>query len=149
MPKREVEIYEIELLSSNHDEFSFRAVVSKGTYIRSLIRDIGNEIKIPCTMSSLQRIRQGNFNIDEAITISDIENNNFKILPLERGLEKYPSIVVNSNLESKIENGSILDNIYNSDIIVFKNNNNEVLAIYKTYEKNIKKIKPIKVFKKI
>ena len=100
-------------------------------------------------MSSLQRIRQGNFNIDEAITISDIENNNFKILPLERGLEKYPSIVVNSNLESKIENGSILDNIYNSDIIVFKNNNNEVLAIYKTYEKNIKKIKPIKVFKKI
>lgn len=149
LPKREVEIYEIELLSSNHDEFSFRAVVSKGTYIRSLIRDIGNEIKIPCTMSSLQRIRQGNFNIDEAITISDIENNNFKILPLERGLEKYPSIVVNSNLESKIENGSILDNIYNSDIIVFKNNNNEVLAIYKTYEKNIKKIKPIKVFKKI
>lgn len=41
LPKREVEIFEIELLSVNHDELKFRAVVSKGTYIRSLIRDIG------------------------------------------------------------------------------------------------------------
>ncbi len=149
LPKREVEIFEIELLSASHDEFSFRAVVSKGTYIRSLIRDIGSEIKIPCTMSSLKRIRQGSFDINEAVTISDIENNNFKILPLERGLDRYPSVIVNSNLANKIENGSILDNIYNSDIIVFKNNDNEVLAIYKIYDKNTKKIKPIKVFKKI
>jgi len=40
LPKRKIEVKEIELLSMVNDEATFRVVVSKGTYIRSLIRDI-------------------------------------------------------------------------------------------------------------
>lgn len=148
LPKREVEILDIELLDVNHDEFSFRTTVSKGTYIRSLIRDIGEKINIPCTMNSLRRVRQGDFSLDDAITLEDIENNRFKFISIERAFLGYHVEIVDDFLESKILNGSILDNLYNEKSVVFKNKKDEVLAIYEVYDKDNTKIKPIKVLKK-
>ena len=147
LPKREVEIFEIELLDVNHDEFAFRALVSKGTYIRSLIRDIGDKIKIPCTMSNLKRTKQANFTIEDTINLDDIEKGNFKFVPIDKVLSKYHTVVVDDNLERKILNGSILKNSYEDDIVVFKNSKGNVIAIYELYNKDESKIKPIKVFK--
>lgn len=148
LPKKQVEIFEIELLSYNHEGFSFRTVVSKGTYIRSLIRDIGVKMNILCTMSNLRRIRQGIFSIDDAISLEDIENNRLKFIPIEKPLSMYHSEIIDGYLEKKILNGSILDNLYDKEIVVFKNKDHKALAIYKIYDKNKKKIKPIKVLKK-
>ena len=74
LPKREVEIYSLELISCNQEEFVIKAVVSKGTYIRSLIRDIGEKLDIPCTMKELRRTRQGEFTLEDDKTLEEFES---------------------------------------------------------------------------
>ena len=147
LPKREVEIKEIELLNFNNDknEIIFRVLVSKGTYIRSLIRDIGLKLNVPITMSELRRTKQGDFNIDSCHNINDIENTNFKLLNIREVLS-YPIYKIENNeLLKQVKNGTILKNEYNSDYIMFSYNN-EIIAIYKTYEKDNNMIKPYKMF---
>ena len=147
LPKREVEILEIELLESYEDGFSFRCLVSKGTYIRSLIRDIGERLGVLCTMEELRRTKQGVFDIENSYTLSDIENNNYSFIPLAKVLENFYSTIVDSDMEFKIKNGALLPNIYNEEMVVFKNIKGEVIGIYEPYVKDINKIKPIRVFK--
>ena len=108
---------------------------------------IGEELGIDCTMEELERTRQGVFSINEAYTLSDIENNRFDFIPLSKVLEEYFSTIVDSELEFKIKNGALLPNIYGEDMVVFKNIKNEVIGIYEVYPKDKKKIKPIRVFK--
>ena len=146
LPKREVNIYDIELLDFTSTSFKFKVLVSKGTYIRSLIRDIGDKLNVPAVMSNLKRTRQGKFSIEKAYFLNDIENNNFKMIPISNALSNYKQIVVNSDKEKEIQNGKILDNIYNEDKVIFKNQD-RVLAIYEKYAKDETKIKPIRVFK--
>lgn len=146
LPKREIEIYDIELLSLENDEFTFRATVSKGTYIRSLIRDIGDKLNILCTMKELRRTRQGEFTLDDAITLEDLHNDNIKYHSIEKALTNIKFITADAYLENRIKNGSILENRYNDKIIGFKNKNNEVIALYQEYEKDKTRVKPLKTF---
>lgn len=151
LPKRTVEIKKIELSSDIKYEngktiFEFRCLVSKGTYIRSLIRDIALKLNTVGIMSNLIRTKQGSFSIDQSYDIESIKNNNYEIISISDCLESYKNIIVDDFLINKIKNGAILQNRYNENTIVFKDNNNNVLAIYKTYNKDITKIKPWKIF---
>lgn len=147
LPKREIEIFDIELIDSNEEEFSFKAKVSKGTYIRSLIRDIGDKLNILCTMKELKRTKQGKFNIEEASTLEDLEKGKYNLIPIDKALDNIKFIDADNYLENRIMNGSILDNRYEDKIIGFKNKDGNVIALYEVYEKDNKKVKPIKVFK--
>ena len=142
LPKREVEIKNIELLDYNKNKFTFKCLVSKGTYIRSLIRDICDKLNTLGTMSKLTRTKQGKFSIDECISIDSISRDNIKNI---KDILDIKKIIVDDYLKFKIINGQILDNIYNTNEVLFINNN-EVLAIYKIYEKDNKKLKPYIVF---
>lgn len=146
IPKREIEIFNIELLTFDNDEFSFKVTVSKGTYIRSLIRDIGIKLGIPCSMKELIRTKQGNFKIEDSYTIDEIKDNNYKVIPIKDCLSNYTTIEVDDFIANKVLNGRILENRYKDDIIVFTNKD-EVLAIYKVYDKDTTKVKPIKVLR--
>ena len=146
LPKREIEIFSIELLEVTNKTFSFKVKVSKGTYIRSLIRDIGLKLNIPCCMKNLNRIKQGNFKIGDSYTLEDIEQNNYKLISFYEILKDYPMIEVDEYIENKIKNGRILENRYQDEKIVFINKNKEVLAIYEVYDRDISQIKPYKVF---
>ena len=79
LPIKKVYVYELELLSFTGDIITFRAKVLKGTYIRSLIRDITHKLGIIGTMNNLVRIRQGNFKLEDAYSIEDIKNNKYQI----------------------------------------------------------------------
>ncbi len=147
LPKRKVEILSLELISNNKDEFVIKAHVSKGTYIRSLIRDIGENIGIPCTMKELRRTKQGEFTLEEAKTLEEIEKEGVKPESIEKALKDVLFVLADDNLEKKIMDGAILDNIYAENMVGFKNKNNDVIALYQVYDKDISKIKPIKVFK--
>ena len=74
LPIKKVHIYELELLSYQSDIITFRCKVEKGTYIRSLIRDITKSLGVVGTMNNLVRIKQGNFKIEEACSLEDICN---------------------------------------------------------------------------
>ena len=66
---RQVEVKEFEIDTRNFPEISFRIVCSKGTYIRSLVRDFGKLLNSGAYMSSLRRTRIGKFKIEESFTI--------------------------------------------------------------------------------
>ena len=148
LPKREVEIFNIELISDlekqDYYTFSIRVHVSKGTYIRSLIRDIGEKLGYPCTMKNLRRIKQGIFMVEDAIKIDDI--NSDCLLPVESALKNYDKIIVDSDTSKKVLNGAILDFGKDSNYLLVFNQDNVLLAIYQRYVKDPSKMKPYRVF---
>lgn len=135
LPKRRVSIKNIELVSdievkNNHTIFSFRTTVSKGTYIRALINDIATKLNTIGIMTNLRRITQGNFDIKDAITVDDLNNNNYKFFSLNDCFLENSKVEVDDKLLFKIKNGCKLENIYNLDEVVFTYNN-KIIAIYK------------------
>jgi tRNA pseudouridine55 synthase len=66
---RQVVVKEFEIDTSNFPQISFRIVCSKGTYIRSMVRDFGKLLNSGAYMSSLRRTRIGEFKIEESLTI--------------------------------------------------------------------------------
>lgn len=150
LPKREIQIFDIELISDidivdGHQEFSFRVKVSKGTYIRSLIRDIGVKLGCFACMKELTRTKQGRFSIDESYTLNDIKNGNYKLLNIKDVID-IEKVVVSDDMLFKIKNGMILDKFFISDKALILDNNGNEIGIYKTYDKDSKKVKPDKIF---
>lgn len=150
LPKREIQIFDIELISDidiidGHQEFSFRVKVSKGTYIRSLIRDIGIKLGCFACMKELTRTKQGKFSIDESYTLNDIKNGNYKLLNIKDVID-IEKVVVSDNMLFKIKNGMILDKFFISDKALILDNNGNEIGIYKTYNKDSNKVKPDKIF---
>ena len=125
LPKHLVKISNISLLEFNNGSFSFKVTVSSGTYIRSLINDIGNKLNIPMTMEELKRTRVGEYNLSNA---TDIDN--LKIIPIIDALD-IKKIVCDDNLYKKVSNGVKIANVYHEDIVMFIKDNNPV-AIYKS-----------------
>lgn len=151
LPKREVFIKNIELIShvnyiDGNVNFKIRCLVSKGTYIRSLIRDIAYKLGTIGVMSSLERTKQGEFTINDAYSLEDIKNNNFKLINLRTYFKDMYTVKVDDDMKEKILNGSLLDNIYDCDKILFVDKNDLVLALYTIYDKDNNKIKPYKMF---
>ena len=145
LPKREINITNIEFISFNNDEIVFKTTVSKGTYIRALIDDICKKLNTVGTMSSLIRTKQGNFNIEESYTIEDIEKGNYKLITIEEALSNLETIIIDKETYNKVKNGSIIDKMFNNDIanLVYEN---KIVAIYQTYHSDNTKAKPFKMF---
>lgn len=145
LPSRKVKIYKIDLLKceqiNNKTHIQIKCNVSKGTYIRSLIRDIALSLNTVAIMTDLRRTKVGKFTLKDSILLEDLENND-KIYSIEQILKNYPTIEVDNNLEFKIKNGCKIPNTYNQEYIVFKNKE-KVLGLYKN-EDGI--LKPYKMF---
>lgn len=69
---REVEVKEFEITNIALPDIDFRIVCSKGTYIRSLARDFGNELQTGAYLSKLCRTRIGSYHLRDAITIEAV-----------------------------------------------------------------------------
>ncbi|MBQ8132651.1 MAG: tRNA pseudouridine(55) synthase TruB [Bacilli bacterium] len=129
LPKKEVTIKEIKLLEKNKDTFSFQTLVSKGTYIRSLIDDIGLSLGTFATMTNLIRTKQGKVTLEDASTLDQIRNDQFKIYRIEDVLE-YPKIEIEETYLKAIRNGQRLDNIWNIKDKVMFTYKKKLLGIY-------------------
>ena len=135
LPKKMVTIYDIQLVSdityyNDTTTFYIKTTVSKGTYIRSLIRDIGYKLNTYGCMDSLERTRQGIFNIDNSNTLEEIKNNNYKLLSIEESLPNIPLVQVDNKTLFKIKNGVKLKKFFDGDMAIIKDKN-KVVAIYK------------------
>ena len=143
LPKREVTIKEITLLNFDNNKFTFKVLVSKGTYIRSLINDIGDYLNVPMTMSNLKRTKSGHFNLDNAYALTDIKNDNYHLISLKDSLKEYNQVNVDDDLSKRILNGQILEDAYGNKPVVFIYKDN-VIGIYHEYQDN--KLKPLHIF---
>lgn len=143
LPKREVHIYSLELLSYENNIITFKTKVSKGTYIRSLINDLTNYLNTVGTMNNLIRTKQGYFNITDSYTIEDIKNGNYKLLNIKDFLN-YPVIELPDTLIKKVSNGSSIPNSFNiKDKVIFTYQNQDIAI----YEVNNEYLKPFIILK--
>ena len=98
VPEREIEIYEIELLKIENDELSFKVHCSKGTYIRSLCEDIAIKLGTIGYMKELERVKVGEYEINQAIDLKEIEKNEQSIKK-NRNIENEQKPESNANIE--------------------------------------------------
>ena len=145
LPKREINITNIELLSYKDDEIKFKTTVSKGTYIRALIDDICNKLNTVGTMSSLIRTKQGKFTLEETFTLEDVENGKYELISIEKALSDIETITIDEDTYNKVKNGAIIPKQFNNDYANLLYNN-KIVAIYKTYDKDNTLAKPFKMF---
>ncbi|RKY95582.1 MAG: tRNA pseudouridine(55) synthase TruB, partial [Candidatus Hydrothermota bacterium] len=103
-PKK-VTIYEIELLNLGEDEFRIRAVVSKGTYIRSLARDIAARLGTYGIVKDLVRTRIGHFTLEEAVDLDDPDLEK-KVIPPDKGLLHMGEVVLKEKAAWYFRNGN-------------------------------------------
>ena len=135
-PKKKVTIYDIELLDYEYDDVKIRCTVSKGTYIRALIRDICQYLKTYGVMTGLVRTKINDFKIEDAYTLDEIRNGNYKLLSLEDFLD-FKVIDLDEDNLNKIKNG----NIYcdrEKDYILFKYLNEDIALYYRINEEELK-----------
>ena len=147
LPSKRVKINSIELLDYKYELgktiFTFKCSVSKGTYIRSLIRDISKKLDTIGTMSNLRRTKVGDFKIESSKKLDEINSNDLINIIDVLNIKK---VNIPKNLEKLILNGSIIENKYDSEEVLFVKDN-QAIAIYKKYDKDDSKLKPYKMFK--
>ena len=75
LKSRKIVIKDIEIVSFKLPTAEIKVICSKGTYIRSLARDIGEELKCGAYLTGLKRTRIGNYKVENAMTVDDFMQN--------------------------------------------------------------------------
>ena len=112
IPSRDIEIYSIDVLKSLNEDFEFviDTHVSKGTYIRSLARDIGEYLGCGATLAGLERTYASGFNISECMPLDKLSGENIGeyILSEEKAVSYLPQINVTQKQAVRFSNGGQL-----------------------------------------
>ena len=157
---RPITVYGIEVLQEEHPEYVFKVECSKGTYIRTLCHDIGEQLGCGAVMTKLIRSRVGEFEIEKAHTLDELQSLadqgilSRAIVPVEMMFEDYPALVVKESSHKVIQNGNQLkkeDFLENTEEIAdgkeirVYSHQNIFFGIYR-YEKRRKLFSPVKMF---
>lgn len=102
---REIEITEISPKALGGNEYEISVACSKGTYIRSLIDDIGAKLACGAVMTSLRRTKSGVFEIENARTIDEIEASP-SVAPLDFMFSEHEAVTIDTAGEKKCRNGA-------------------------------------------
>lgn len=112
IPKRKITVYRLEQTSplDANNEFSISVTVSKGTYIRSLCRDIGAALGCGATLSALCRTETGGFDISRCVTLDALSEEGISkhILSEEVAVEYLPAVSVTEKQAIRFSNGGQL-----------------------------------------
>ncbi len=109
---REIEIFELELLKPlKNNEFAIRVLCSKGTYIRSLCRDIGEKLGCGAVMSSLRRTKTAGFFETDTIKLDALNEENISkyILPEDKAVSYMHKVSVSELQAARFSTGGGLD----------------------------------------
>ena len=141
LPSREVNIYDIQLIEKpvykdNITKIKLLVRVSKGTYIRSLIRDIARKLNTVGIMTNLRRVSQGKYKLEDAIHLDDLTTD--KVISIKDMLD-IKCVELPDDIYKKVINGAKIRNVYHENKILFTKDNREI-AIYKEAEQGYMKI---------
>lgn len=133
-----IEIYKCELKQINPEkkEIYFMVHCSKGTYIRSLCEDIANKLGTVGYMKELSRIKVGKFEIEQAITVEELERNILNddfisehFISIEKAFEDKKSVVIKENRLKHFLNGVKLSFDLQDDLYKIYNEKNNFIGI--------------------
>ncbi len=160
--KRPVTIYSLELISSSSDdeghlkEARIRITCGKGTYIRSLCRDLGEALGTCGCMKELVRLKTGRFEIGNAVKLSDVaaaaeagEPDKY-ILPIDEYFSEYEKIQTKEEFDKLVRNGNPLrksevTTAVEREFYRVYDSTDVFCGIYR-FDKRDKKLKPEKMF---
>lgn len=114
MPGRPVSIYELEILEMKLPKVQYRVRCSKGTYIRSLCRDVGQDLGVGAVMTALIRRSTSGFTLEQAVTLAELEDAKQQgtlesyVRPMDQLLQKYQALTCLSSGEKYLLNGNQL-----------------------------------------
>lgn len=131
---RPITIYDIKDIEIDLPYISMDVTCSKGTYIRSLCYDIGEELNVGACMTELRRTETSCFHEKDSINIDDLTNENVRdyIISIEDALKFYPKLKVNKGFSKLLINGvRVMDRRLTNE----KMDNN---ILYRVYDENDK-----------
>ena len=108
--QRKIKIYDFEILDFNFPYARLKITCSKGTYIRSLVNDLGENLKTFATVKELRRLKVGDFDVKDAIKIDDFEKMDTdqiikKLIPIDKALGQYEKIILDKSYYKQATNG--------------------------------------------
>lgn len=133
---RKINIYNIQLIREvDNNRFLFKVHCSAGTYIRTLFNDIAESLSTFATTEAIIRIKSGLFEIDNAITLEELENSK-SILKIEDVFKFSKAFEVNEAIGKKLVNGvsvsaSLIDNSIKFNDEFFVKINGKAVGYYK------------------
>ena len=150
---RLINIYKIrDIKALDNNKYEFYVLCSKGTYIRTLCKDIGEKLGCGGCMSNLTRTRSGNFYIENSIKINDFKDIvsqnklNDVLITVKEVLSNYMTVHIDLKAEKYVLNGNKISLSYINEKDIKKGNkvvaefNNNVVGVYETLEDCIKPI---------
>jgi tRNA pseudouridine55 synthase len=133
---REIEVSELKLLGKGEDFLDIEVLVSKGTYVRSLARDIARDLGTCGSLMELRRLSIGPFSVDGALKAEDlapaieeqgvrepqvmepqVQRPKVSIIPLSEALEHLPKISVDQENARRIAHGIPLEKVLPDDAL--------------------------------
>ncbi len=109
-PKK-VEVLELRLLKFEPPKVHFEVYCSKGTYVRSLVHEIGLRLGCGATLVELKRIQKGPFFLKDAVELEEVKRLvqsgrlNEVLIPVEKAVEFIPAVVISYEMARKVRMG--------------------------------------------
>ena len=147
IPVRKIIVDNTELLSVESNKVTFQITVSKGTYIRSIVEELGKSLNTVAIVEKLSRTSIGNLDINHSKLNKNIETMDYKsnLQSLDwKEVINLPILEINQELLKSVQHGQlILSSLFSNQEKYILSINNDVVAIYKPF--NEKYFKPDKV----
>ncbi len=152
-PAREVTINSLSLLSQSEETLTFEVSCTKGTYVRTLAEDIGEQLGCGAHVTFLRRLKTGPFDLNDAVTIEQLEADkgdlaslDCQLNSLDLALQQYPIINCNDKAVSDLCLGRqiYVDGLENSPIIRLNDPKGNIFGLGKWSEGNY--LAPIRIF---
>lgn len=147
IPVRKIIVDNTELLSVESNKVTFQITVSKGTYIRSIVEELGKSLNTVAIVEKLTRTSIGNLDINHSKLNKNIEIMDYKsnLQSLDwKEVINLPILEINQELLKSVQHGQlILSSMFSNQEKYILSINNDVVAIYKPF--NEKYFKPDKV----
>ena len=135
---KEIEIYSLALTNQiDLNTFEFEVWCSSGTFIRSLCRDIAAKLNTYGVMSYIQRTKCGKFYLENAFTINQLKNGDYKLINLDEVFE-YPKVRFEKNETDKLLNGMTILKEVEDNTIKCYGSNGEFLGIGRCKDNKVK-----------
>ena len=147
IPVRKIIVDNTELLSVESNKVTFQITVSKGTYIRSIVEELGKSLNTVAIVEKLSRTSIGNLDINHSKLNKNIETMDYKsnLQSLDwKEVINLPILEINQEVLKSVQHGQlILSSMFSNQEKYILSINNDVVAIYKPF--NEKYFKPDKV----
>ena len=160
---RAVYIHSLILLDAREHDADFEMVCGKGTYVRSLARDLGEFLGTKGYVSALRRTKVGPFTAENAISLDIFDETDYVaarskvLLPLDVVLDDIPALTLQGDETAKLRNGQVLHFVSKPDfdrltkVGLGQKEETLALAIFKDkpvalIENTKVQIKPVRVF---